>query len=399
MNKTIRTYTVLLLLLFLGAVVIEYSIPTPIDWSKTYNETHKIPYGTYVIYNELPNIFPSSEIKTIKTSPYEFFNPLIDETDSTYSVQGNFISIEDVSSIDPVSTEELLNFAAEGNTIFLASSKFPEVLEDSLRFEIKHDFDLKGKASFSFSNPSLQNDSITIDKGLSQFYFSKLDSSLTTVLGYQKFENSSQQINFIKVSWGKGHVYVHLQPIVFTNYNLLKKNNQKYASAALSYLPEATIYFNSKNKYSRTLGRSPLRFVLSQEQLRYAWYTALIAIVLFIMFNAKRKQRAIKIIKPLENTTIAFTKTIGNLYYETKDHTNLAHKKITYFLEHIRRNYYMDTQVLDDKFVKSLSSKTGKDKAIVEQTIQLIVALRAKKHCSEADLINLNKAIEDFYTQ
>jgi hypothetical protein len=86
------------------------------------------------------------------------------------------------------------------------------------------------------------------------------------------------------------------------------------------------------------------------------------------------------------------------LYYETKDHDNLIEKKITYFLEHIRRVYYLDTQIIDDKFVKHLSLKSGKDKDDIKKLINQIVYLKAKINCNEANLVQLNKAIEDFYT-
>src|SRR5690606_21049384 len=124
-------------------------------------------------------------------------------------------------------------------------------------------------------------------------------------------------------------------------YQLLKKDNQKYAAAILSYLPDEPIFYDYHEKVGQELGSSPLRFILSKPALRAAWYLGLISLVLFMIFNAKRKQRIVKVIKPLENTTVAFTKTIGNLYYETKDHNNLIDKKITYFLEYIRRVYYL----------------------------------------------------------
>ena len=117
-----------------------------------------------------------------------------------------------------------------------------------------------------------------------------------------------------------------------------------------------------------------------------------------MIFNAKRKQRIVNIINPLKNTTVDFTKTIGNLYYETKDHDNLIEKKITYFLEYIRRVYYLDTQILDDKFVKNLSLKSGKDQVNVKKLVNQIAYLKAKTPCNESDLLRLNKAIEDFYT-
>ena len=118
-----------------------------------------------------------------------------------------------------------------------------------------------------------------------------------------------------------------------------------------------------------------------------------------MVYNAKRRQRIVKIIKPLTNTTVDFTRTIGNLYYETKDHNNLIDKKITYFLEHIRHVYYLDTQLLDDKFMYNLALKTGKDKAETKKIIDLVARLRAKQMCTEDDLLKLNKAIESFYTE
>lgn len=397
MSKTLRIYIVLLILLFVGAFAIEYSKPIPIDWTQTYNESHKKPYGTYILYNELQNLFKESQIENIKNTPYEYFDDLYDYEDSTYLTTGNYLYIDRFVDTDQVSSEELLYFAEAGNNIFISSNYPPEIFKDSLSFDVKNDYTFKGKAQLTFANKQFKNDSITIEKGLNNIYISEVDSAITTVLGYQKFDGISR-INFIKIKWGKGNVFIHLQPAVFTNYQLLKKNNKKYAAAALSYLPEDTIYFDSRNKSNKELGDSIMRYILKQPALKWAWFMALITLLFFMIFNAKRKQRIVKVIKPLENTTVAFTKTIGNLYYETKDHDNLIDKKITYFLEYIRRVYYLDTQVLDEKFIKFLSLKSGKDKVETKKLIDLITYLRAKRECTENDLLRLNKAIEDFYT-
>lgn len=397
MSKTLKIYSALLVLLFLGVFAIEFSRPQPIDWSPTFNETHKKPYGTYILFNELSHLFASSKLETIKVSPYEYFDTFYSYEDSTYSTTGNYLYIDSFVSIDEASLEELYTFASHGNTVFIAASHLPEFLKDTLLFETKNDYDFKGEATLSFANQRFANDSITIEKGLNNIYFDQLDSTSTTVLGYQKFD-TVPRINFVKLNVGHGNIFIHLQPIVFTNYHLLKKQNKKYASTALSYLPEDTIFFDSKNKIGQELGSSIMRFILTQPALRWAWYLGLAALLLFMFFNAKRKQRIVKVIKPLENTTVDFAKTIGNLYYETKDHNNLIEKKITYFLEYLRRVYYLDTQVLDEKFVTLLSLKSGKDKMATQELVKHIHSLRAKKECSETDLIKLNKAIEDFHT-
>ena len=398
MNKTVKIYVALLIVLFVGFTIIEFSAETPVNWSKTYKETDKIPYGTFVLYEELPSLFPDSEIENINVSPYEYFDEHYYWGDSTYDVSGNYIHIDEYANIDDVSAQELLDFASYGNTVFVSTLYPPQKFYDSLNLDTTNQYDFRGKAEIGFTNPALKNDSITIDKGLSNIYFSKLDSSTTTALGYQKFD-SIKHINFVKINHGFGTVYLHLQPIVFTNYHLLKKNNKKYAATALSYLPDESIYYDYHAKIGETLGYSPLRFINSQPALRAAWLLGLCSLLLFMIFNAKRKQRIVKVIKPLENTTVAFTKTIGNLYYETKDHNNLIDKKIMYFLEYIRRVYYLNTQHLDEKFVKNLTVKSGKDKELIKKLIDLIVYLKAKPVCTEADLLNLNNTIEDFYKE
>lgn len=397
MSKTLKIYIGILILLFIGFIAVEFSRPQPINWQKTYNETHKIPYGTYIFYEELENLFPESKVQDIKVTPYEFFDEYYSWEDSTYLTSGTYIVIDDYPNIDFISAQELLDFASYGNDIFISSSYFPERLFDSLGFNTKTDYSFKGEAELSFSNPRLRSDSITIDRDLSNIYFSKIDTLNTTVLGYQKFEDSIRT-NFIKIPWGSGYFYLHLQPTAFTNYNLLKKANHKYASTVMSYLGDDTIYFDSRNKIRQELDRSRLRYIFSQPPLKWAYYLGLISIVLFMIFNAKRKQRIVNIKVPLKNTTVDFTKTIGNLYYETRDHDNLIDKKITYFLEYIRRVYYLDTQILDEKFAKQLAQKSGKDEDDVKTLINQIVYLKAKTACTEDNLLQLNKAIEDFYT-
>lgn len=397
MNKTIKIYIGLLIFLFGLIAFIELTRERPINWKPTYNEKHKIPFGTYIFHEELEAVFPNQEFTDVRKTPYEFFDEYYDWEKDNYTTTGNFIHVAQYSEMDEISAQELLDFVSYGNTVFMSSNYFPNRLKDSLGFNTTNQYDLKGNSYFTLTNPRFKTDSITIDRGINNFHFSKLDKDLTTVLGHQTFDSIAFP-NFIKVNYYQGSFLLHLQPIAFTNYNLLKKNNKKYTEAVLGYLPEDNIFYNSLNKANTNVSGSKLRYILSQDALRYAWYLGLISLVLFLIFNAKRRQRVVKEIKPHENTTVAFTKTIGNLYYETKDHNNLVEKKTTYFLEYLRRVYFLDTQILDERFTKLLIQKSGKDKEQIQQLVKYIVHLKAKPQCTEADLINLNKQIEDFYT-
>ena len=199
---------------------------------------------------------------------------------------------------------------------------------------------------YHFQNKTLN--SIQIDKNEGDYYFSAFDSINYSILGYAKTDK--KRVNFIKIPFGNGTILLHTEPKAFTNYNILKDDRYRYVESILSYLPDDDVYFDSYSKRQTPYGdaeeESNLSWFLEQLSFRWAWYTALIFLLLFMIFNAKRRQRIIKIIKPLQNTSLAFVKTISNLYIETQDYKNLIDKKITYFLEKVRTDFNIDTTLI-----------------------------------------------------
>lgn len=395
MNRTLKIYLSVLVLLFIGAIIFEVSRPKPIDWTPSFSEKHTIPYGLKVFRDELPSLFPNDSIVNLHQTAYEFLNNHYNWEDSTYSIKGSYLKINPNFTIDAVSVEKILEFASQGNTVFIASEQFPQILQDTLQFKLKNNYSFSGSATFKLSNNAFKGDSIVASKGSSNYYFHELNKENTTVLGSQKFKE--EHINFVKIKFKKGAILLHTQPYAFTNYYLLKDTNYNYVSDVLTYLPNGTVLFDSDYKEGTYASNSPLRFIFSQPSLKWAWLLALFFIITFMLFNAKRRQRAIKIITPLRNTTVQFTKTVANLYYESKDHTNIIDKKITYFFEQIRRDYHLNTELLDDKFISRLASKTGVSKNKVQKLIQYILVLRTKTTHTEKDLVDLNKLIEEFY--
>ena len=193
-----------------------------------------------------------------------------------------------------------------------------------------------------------------------------------------------------------GYFYLHTQPEAFINYNLLKKNNFEYTQKILSYIPNEKVFWLTKTQNGEVVSNSPLRFIFSKPALYWAWMIFIFGMLVFLIFNAKRKQRIVPIQVPLTNTTIEFTKTIGNLYFQESEYQNIIDKKIIYFLEKVRNEYLIDTTVLDEKFVKRYQAKTSKSSIEIENVVRLINYQRKGYHQSvEEDLIELNKAIEN----
>lgn len=393
MPKSLKIYIFLLVLILVGIIIIDANKKVPIDWRPSYSLREKIPFGLYVFDQESKSLFNPQKIKKFGETPYEFFDQYYDVDDSTYSVSGTFLHIDNSCTIDNSSVDELLYFVSHGNNAFLSATSFPEKLADSLHFETAQSNSFLDSIQFKTERNHTTNQ-FYFNKGINDAYFYEIDSTRTTVLGTQSNSKGITQTNFVRIPYKNGAFYLHLQPVAFTNYYLLKENAQ-YTQEVLGYIaPNETIYWNVNQYENQNLSESPLRYILSKPALRWAWYLSLISLLFFMIFNAKRRQRIVPIKEPLKNTTVDFTKTIGNLYYQEKDHQNIAEKKIVFLLEKIRNEYYIDTFNLDETFINRLHQKTGNDKTVIENVVQLIKKIRNQSQTTEKELIIFNELLE-----
>ena len=394
MNNTIKIYIVFFILFLAGIIYIDAVKPKPVNWFPSYDLTKKDPFGLYVLDKEASYLFKENKIQKVIKTLYEFFNSENALVDVGFDYKGTIFSVSENYNLDSKSNKELFYFVGDGNTAFISCKDFPEMLMDSLNFRINSRFGLSDTVNVWMANKNLGQEKYNLNIGAGNIYFSEIDTLTTTVLGYQGKDNK-KEINFIKVPYKEGYFYLHTQPASFTNYHLLKGNHFQYTEKILSYIPKGNLFWLVKDQNGEIISGSPLRYILSQPALKWAWFLFLSGMLLFIIFNAKRKQRIVPILKPLANTTVDFTKTIGNLYYQEGDHQNIINKKIIYFFEKIRNEYLIDTTVLDENFEKKLQLKTGKNIQDIKELVWLIKRINGPYYlCVEEDLIEINNAIE-----
>lgn len=398
MNKSLKIYLIFLLVLLIGVVALESNKPKVINWNATYSINDKIPFGLYVFDKEMKSLLQPDTLTTIYVTPYEFFDDFYnyDTLVNNYTTSGTFLAINQYGNFDDESLKELLYFSSHGNTVFLSMKDVPKMLKDSLKFEIQSNFTSPDSTLFSFTQQKLGTEKYNLSEGLGYNYFSKIDTATTAVLGYQTYKDS--MANFIKIPYKQGHFIIHLQPTAFTNFHLLKDKNYEYAEKVLSYIPKGNVFWYIKDISEGHISQNPLRFIFSQPALKAAWYLFIGGFLVFIIFNAKRKQRIIPIITPIENTTVEFTKTIGNLYFQEGNHHTIIDKKIIYLLDKIRRDYLLDTTVLDEKFIQKLQQKTGKNSEDLKKLFYKINQHRKGNYASvENDLVEINTLIEKIF--
>ena len=215
------------------------------------------------------------------------------------------------------------------------------------------------------------------------------------------YYKSELAANFIKINYGKGHVYLHTEPLILTNYYLLKPQNKKYVEDVFSYLPNRkTIWFIEAKSSESPQKSSPLSFILANPALRYAWYLFLVGLLLFVIFNVKRKQRVVPILEPLKNTSVDFVKSIGNLYLQEGDFHDMMAKKSQYFLHRVRLDLMIDTKDLNEIFAQKLHLKTGKNLDKINEALVLIKKSEDPySSVVKEDLLSLNRILDEILPQ
>ena len=208
---------------------------------------------------------------------------------------------------------------------------------------------------------------------------------------------------------GEGSFFFHTSPILYTNAVLKENRGQQYAQKSFAHLKDGPILWDKKSRIWSFRGNNqwnfrktfdsdgPLKYILEQPSLAWAWYIALSMGLLYLIFRAKRQQRIIPVIEPNRNTSLEFISTMGRMYFIQNNHRKLALEKMKLFLHFVRDQYHIPTKNLDTQFLQQLSTKAEVPQELLDKILQMNQRIRTSGFLSEEGLIKFHKILERFY--
>jgi hypothetical protein len=363
----------------------------------------KIPYGTYVAYAGLKGIFPGATISTSRKEP-GYWDSL-----SNYQSGQALVIITPDFNADRYEMKKLIQFIENGNDVFIStmsiSSEAAQMMKcnsnspEGMMFYFEDEEEYLDSLSVSLAQPPFRQPlSYSYPGKHYDFFFYKIDTNTTTVLGYDK----SNHPNFIQQRAGRGNLFVHMAPLAFSNYFLLHGRNMAYYEQALSVISPGTFkviwdeYFLAKRpKENKT--KNWLSAFFQYRSLKWALLTALLTLLLYVLSEMRRKQRIIPVVQKPKNESLEFVKTIGRLYHDKGDHKNLCRKMAAYFLEHVRSHYKISTAELNEDFIKNLHAKSGVPGTDIREIVSFINVMNADEEISQRQLADFHKQLEYFY--
>ncbi len=413
--KNILKNIILLFFIFLFARCSQQQIRTLPPLKETYNKDDKKPFGAYVSHDHFKKLFDDRYIET-NDLPFNIKWESIKEysTDTSYSL---YVLITQNLSLTTTAAIAMADYVKEGNDLFIAADYIDMQLQAQINIATEREEEiakeLKGLMHSTSVKMDFGNDFKAPAYGYYYYpflnYFDQYDSSQTRVLGV----NETGKPNYIVMFIGKGRLYLHAAPRAFSNYFLLTADNHKYLENVLSYLrPEPKNiywdeYYSSRdfsngktNASGKSRNKDPFssfKVITKNPPLLWASWLAIIALLLYVVVNIKRKQRVINEIKPNTNATVTFTETVGRLYLQKKNNKNIAEKMITYFYEHVRNNYFLNTSEINSDFINTVSRKSGVAIDLAQNLFSTIDKIQASQNVNDAELLALNKMIQKFY--
>jgi hypothetical protein len=412
--KRIYFYIILVLiataigfLLFTG----DRSKKKKLDDRVTLRKEDKIPYGTFVAYENLKHIFPAASVSSNKKSPGAW------DSLSNYFSNQALIIISPNFYADEYEMKTLIRFMENGNDVFISSRNISSEAESIIgnKSSLIPSSLEAGRGTLSdslslqlFTPPFTEKRLFSYKGDKYDSWFYEVDTTKTDILG----TDETKRPDFIHLKAGKGNLYIHLAPLAFSNYFLLQGDNMAYYENVLSVISPATrkivwdeYYLDKKYPYSglydnedsNDKSRGFLTELFGYEELKWGLLTAIFAILLYVLLEMRRRQRFIPVIAKPRNDSLDFVKTIGRLYYDKGDHRNLCRKMAAYFLEHVRNKYKLPTGNLDDEFVRKLQFKTGIEETEIREIVSFISYLDKGGSVNNKQLTAFHKRLESFY--
>ncbi len=451
--KSSRNFLFAMLVLFVLFCLLQVNLPKKFVWSPTFSHVDKQPFGSFVFDSVLTQSLPNGYHVTKKT----FFQ--LDQEHAKEKI--SVLMVVDQQDLKQLDVKYLCNIARRGGKVMVvASSSFDDgrnadtIVVDELErtFKVKIEdgtyFSLRGILSGLKAHDNDMYDTIYWNnretmyaaQSYRMFYnmvggtlfvdsvpkVKRLAYTLSTA-GYDYKHDSLYVGDFtrfdtivdekerieridtfaikkiptaVSVPYGKGEVIFVSSPLLFTNYGMLEGNTFVYIFRLMSYLADLPVYRTEayvKTDAMLVAEQSPFREFIKRPPLRWALYLALLGVVLFMIFTARRRQRVIPIISKPANRSLEFIQLIGTLYYQRKDHVDLVRKKFKLFAEELRKTAGVDISDVntDDREYLLLAEKTGMNSDRLKKVIrQIRLVLHSEGNISVEEMRSLIDAMD-----
>lgn len=363
--KKIIVYATGILILFLFLYWLNLSKPQDYIWNPTYDAFDQQPYGAYVLDKLLKTSWEKGYAHCYKS--------ITDLKEEGSLDERNLLIIAQDFKTTESDIETLLGYIREGGTALIAACTFGEYLRERLKAWVKYDFypstmmvqmGIQQKYNtLRFCTPQLNHENYRVPAVMCPRFFISDSLEIIKDSVFVVAKSNDQNVIVFRCQIGNGSLLLSCNPLMYTNYGILSDSANMFIWNSFAYLEGKplirTEYYHWGSDAKRN--QSPLRYLMSKQPLKWAVYFTMVIILIFMLFTAKRRQKAIPVVTPPKNKMMYFVRSVAGLYIRNNNNADIIMKKQIYWADHLKRNHGMDiiNEKHDRAFFERLSAKTG----------------------------------------
>ena len=377
-----RKSVIALIVLVLVFFIIQLRMPKKWDWTPTWSPADNNPFGCLLMDSVLKGSLPHGRYKVARTTLWQ----LAHSRDSL----SNVLWVTETATLDVSTTRIIRRMMARGQRVMIVAGETRFMAIDNTRYDRQWGIAIRMGDRFTVADVlNLRQSHTEMDtiawkdsKGYAVRKYQVLRPMTNNVIdladgnegkqwkpiitsrGYLVEGDRDPYVYAARRRFGRGEIVVVAMPLMFTNYGMIEGETNEVVFRLLSEMSDRPLVRITDRQLDETDGQveqSPLRVVFKDPALWWPFYTALAVLVLFFVFTARRRQRAIPVVKAPVNHTLEFTRLIGTLFYQRHDRNGLLRSKWELFANTVRQQADVDVEALDDDdhLFQVLSDRSG----------------------------------------
>jgi hypothetical protein len=398
------------------------------SWRENFRIDSKEPYGLYAFHQLLDDFTGFPAVFELRDS----LNGQLPNSDADTGItDGTYLFVGPGMYMRPEDRDALLAFVSDGNTALISCKVLPYDLMFYLYYE-------ECEGYYAWDDLAYLRDSTILSRvayppgttykasrftfredfrsALAEwhyfpdYYLCEGEHALVPV-GYFAADSL---VNMVRIEYGSGTFFLHSQPRVFTNLFLVQEDGRRYAEQVLDLAGAGPLYWDEYSRVPERMARnqnrnmptdpqrrlqrdSPLRYVLEQPPLAWAWYLLAAVGLLYLIFRTRRRQRVVPVLPQRQNTSLQLMQALGFLYYQKSSNLHVARQAIQLLRKHVRERYGLPWKSDDPAFLEQLHHRTDLSKELLESIITDAENFGKRPGISADELIDFHRRLETFY--
>lgn len=145
------------------------------------------------------------------------------------------------------------------------------------------------------------------------------------------------------------------------------------------------------------VSESPLRFILANPPLKWAWYLILILTIIYVFNAMRRTQKPIPVYTLPENDTANYLDVVSRLYQKEGNHKHIIGIQEKLLHRHLRNKYRLNFNKPNQEFYIDAAKRLQMTPIYLKEKMTMLERAKNNSTLSDEEFKNIIDQIKEFY--